>query len=91
MNEEFNKAIQICGGLTKLSRAIDMPVAFAWQIKEGKSRLPERYGRRIFDATNGGVSLKKMFPDSWMNYWTDRDIEFLEKEARERPNEGGGK
>ncbi|EEO27158.1 transcriptional regulator [Oxalobacter paraformigenes] len=89
MIEEFNKAIQICGGLTKLSRAIDMPVSFAWQIKEGKSRLPEGYGRRIFDATHGAVSLKKMFPDSWMNYWTARDIEFMEKEARERTEEEG--
>lgn len=58
--------------------------------KTGKKSPPPRKCKAIVFATRGAVTFRDLRED-WREHWTEREIEFLEKEARERPNEGGGK
>ena len=52
--------------------------------KSGKKLPPPKKCKEIVFATKGVITFRELRED-WEQHWSEREIEFLEKEARERP------
>jgi DNA-binding transcriptional regulator YdaS (Cro superfamily) len=65
----LDKAIQLCGGLSALAKAIDVSSARLgnWRLRS----VPIEYCLAIETATVGEVSRKDLRPDDWHKIWPD--------------------
>lgn len=67
----FCEACHIVGGKTQMAKLMDVTYAFVWRIEKGEINLPLKYGHKIVKATNGVVTLDRLFPDQWRDIWPE--------------------
>lgn len=72
------------GARLRLAKQIDAWPTDVSSWKTGKKLPPPKKCKEIVFATKGAISFRELRKD-WRAHWTEREIEFLEKEARERP------
>lgn len=69
MNEFIERAAKAVGSQTKLGEALGVTQQNISYWK--KAGVPVEYGAAMELASNGAVTRKEMWPDSWQKYWPE--------------------
>lgn len=64
-------AIGVAGSAASLARQLGVSTQAVCFYRDGKRRFPEALGARIEALTDGKVTRKALFPDTWRVVWPE--------------------
>lgn len=65
------EAIRLAGGPAKCAKAIGGTTQRWCFYRDGERWLPEKYGARLEQLANGGVTRRDMWPDDYSVIWPE--------------------
>lgn len=69
--ENINKAIDLCGGPSKMASILGVTPQAVCFWRDGKRKLAAEYCASIEQATNGEVTRRDLRPDDWHLVWPE--------------------
>ena len=71
VREQIELAIQVAGSASELARRLGVTTQAVCFWRDGKRKIPESLGARIWVATDGKVTRQRLWPNDWWIIWPE--------------------